>query len=562
MSLKKYIIIEPKKVVILLGICVLAACSIEKGEKSTGPAEEKYNILWLVAEDMSPWLASFGDSTARTPNLDKLAAEGVRYTNVFSTSGVCAPSRSALITGMYPTAIGSNNMRTWKRSSALKPDNPLYYEIPLYETVTPAAVKCFPEYLRSAGYYCTNNSKTDYQFAPPITAWDDSGNKAHWRNRPDEMPFFSVFNFGVTHESQIWKKSNDSLRVDPEKVPLPPYYPDNAIVRGDVARAYSNIEEMDAQVGEIVNELKADGLYDKTIIFFYTDHGVGLPRHKREVYDQGTHVPMIIRFPGGQGAGTINDELISFVDFAPTLLSLTGVDIPEYMHGQAFLGNLKSPEPREYIYAARDRMDTYYELIRAVRDKRYLYIKNYFPEKPHYQENLYRLQMPLMRELLRLNEEGQLTGAQKTWFKQTKPEEELYDTNEDPFHLNNLAASSEYQETLIKMRRKLDEWQKQYGDLGMIPEKELAERMWPGGVQPETVKPEMKIEKNKVIIQSPTEGASIAFQVFNKGKVEKRKDHWSLYTGPVDISEGDTIKAVAIRIGYKQSPEQLFVNNR
>lgn len=550
------------KALILFAIWSLMACTAKNGKDVENTPQETYNILWLVAEDMSPWLASFGDSTAITPNLDMLAAEGVRYTNVFSISGVCAPSRSALITGMYPTSIGSQNMRTWKRSSALKPDNPLYNEIPIYETVTPAIVKCFPEYLRSAGYYCTNNSKTDYQFAPPITAWDESGNKAHWRNRTGDMPFFSVFNFGVTHESQQWKKADDPLRVDPASVPLPPYYPDNDIARLDVARAYSNIEEMDQQVGRVLQQLKDDGLYDKTIIFFYTDHGAGLPRHKREVYDQGTHVPMIIRFPDGSGAGTTNDELISFVDFAPTMLSLTNTDVPAYMQGQAFLGDQKPQQPRKYIYAARDRMDTYYELIRAVRDKRFLYIKNYYPEKPHYQENLYRLQMPLMRELLRLNEEDKLTGAQKIWFEQSKPEEELYDTSQDPYHLNNLAGSPEFSGRLQEMREKLDEWQKQYGDMGMIPEKELAEKMWPGGVQPETARPSINVEGDKATIQSLTDGASIAYQVRGESVPEKQNGHWSLYTGPVKISKGDTIKAVAIRIGYKQSPEEFVVNSK
>ena len=547
------------KALLLPVMLLLLSCATKKEGKTTEPKNEKYNILWLVAEDMSPWLASFGDSTARTPNLDALAAEGVRYTHVFSISGVCAPSRSALITGMYPTSIGSQNMRTWKRSSALKPDNPLYREIPLYETVTPPMVKCFPEYLRAAGYYCTNNSKTDYQFAPPITAWDESSNKAHWRNQAGDKPFFSVFNFGVTHESQIWKKKDDSLRVDPAQVPLPPYYPDNAIARQDVARAYSNIEEMDEQVGEILQQLKADGLYDKTIIFFYTDHGAGLPRHKREVYDQGTRVPMIIRFPGAADAGTVNDELISFVDFAPTILSLADLDIPGYMQGQAFLGSGKSPEPRKHIHAARDRMDSFYELIRAVRDKRFLYLKNYLQDQSHYQENYYRLQMPLMRELLRQKEEGELTGVQKIWFEPTKPEEELYDTWEDPYHFNNLADDPEYRENLNELRGKLDEWQKQYGDLGLIPEKELAEKMWPGGVQPETGNPEIKIEENKAVIQSPIEGASIAYQVSAKDEVGEKGKNWLLYTGPLEVSKGDTIKAIAIRIGYKQSQEQNMV---
>ena len=229
------------------------------------------------------------------------------------------------------------------------------------------------------------------------------------------------------------------------------------------------------------------------------------------------------------------------------------------MQGQAFLGSRKSPEPRKYIHAARDRMDSFYELIRAVRDKRFLYLKNYLQDQSHYQENYYRLQMPLMRELLRLNEEGELTGVQKIWFEPTKPEEELYDTQKDPYHINNLADDPEYRENLNELRGKLDEWQKQYGDLGLIPEKELAEKMWPGGVQPETGNPEIKIKENKAIIQSPTEGASIAYQVSDKDEVGEKGKNWSLYTGPLEVSKGDTIKAVAIRIGYKQSQEQNMV---
>ena len=218
------------------------------------------NILWLVAEDMSPVIESFGDSTIKTPNLNRLAREGIRFTNFYSTHGVCAPSRSAIATGMYPASIGTNHMRTR--------GNPDYLSegIILYDAVIPPEVKMHSEYLRMAGYYCTNNAKQDYQFKAPLTAWDQNNNKAHWRNRPEGKPFFSIFNFNVCHESGMWRNKDHELLADPSNVVVPPYYPDNQIVRDELARMYSNVVEMDQQVGKILGQLEEDG-YWKTLLF-------------------------------------------------------------------------------------------------------------------------------------------------------------------------------------------------------------------------------------------------------------------------------------------------------
>ena len=265
----------------------------------------KPNILWLVAEDLGPYLPSFGDSTVETPNLSRLAAEGVRYTHFFSPSGVCAPSRAAISTGMYPSGIAANHMRT--------AGNPKFFpkEIVPYEAMPPAGVKMHAERMREAGYYCTNNAKEDYQYKKNLMAWNESSKNAHWRNRPDGQPFFAIFNFEVTHESRIWAKANDSLWVDADlKVEVPPYLPDNEIGRQDVRRMYSNIKEMDAQVGKVLDQLEEDGLLESTIIFWYSDHGGPLPRQKRLCYDSGLHVPLIIRFPGQQRAGQIDAQLL------------------------------------------------------------------------------------------------------------------------------------------------------------------------------------------------------------------------------------------------------------
>ncbi len=513
----------------------------------------------ITCEDMSPHLGCYGDSIARTPVLDQLASEGIRYTNVFSVSGVCAPSRSALITGMYPTTIGSMHMRTMTRTSAIdQVTDPELLAIPTYEAVPPPEVRCFPEYLRLAGYYCTNNSKEDYQFRAPVTVWDESSNQAHWRNRKSGQPFFAVFNFTVTHESQVWSRAGDTLLTDPQKVFIPPYYPDSPVIRNDIARNYDNIALMDKMVMEVLNELNQEGLMDSTILFFYSDHGDGLPRSKRWIYDSGIRVPLIIRYPDLWQAGTVSDELLSFIDFAPTVLSLVGIPIPDYIQGQPFAGPQKA-EPRKYIYAAKDRMDPAMDNRRAVRDKRYKYIKNYMPERPYVQFIPYRDRMALMQELIRYEREELLDDIQKLWFRKTKPQEELYDTWNDPYEIENLAENPDYMKTLERLREAHINWKIETNDWGLIKETELIKKLWPpDGIQPKTATPDITTNSTEiegtiqVTIRSSTGGASIGYRI-------NGEDVWQVYHMPVELSKSDTLFAISHRIGYKPSEVERFI---
>lgn len=505
---------------------------------------QRPNILWLVTEDISPYLSFYGDSTAVTPNLDRLAKEGVVYTNAFSTSGVCAPSRSTIITGMYATSVGTNNMRTLA-------DVPVP-GIKSYSAVIPPYVKMFTEYLRKDGYYCTNNAKQDYQFVAPLSGWDESNRKAHWRNRKPGQPFFAVFNFDVTHESQIWVRKNRALTVNPEDVKLPPYYPDSKLIRRDMARMYTNIMTMDTLVGKILKELKEDNLLDSTIIFFYSDNGGPLPRGKREVYESGIHLPLVIRFPHEERAGTRDNRMVSFIDFAPTVLSLAGIKIPGYIQGVAFEGAQKAP-PRQYIYAARDRMDTEYDMVRTVRDSRFQYVKNFHPEKPFIQNIAYRLSMDLMQELLQLHQQNKLNAVQNLWFRKTKPVEELYDVSNDPYNLKDLAGDPKYAGELKRLRKELGRWMKATDDKGSIPEKDLIKQMWNGGdAPPVTEAPVLKKEHGLVAITSATNGASISWQWISAGE-KPDAAAWRIYCGPITIQKNKKLVAIAERIGYKSS---------
>ena len=520
-------------------ITALAARPAPAEPPATPAAPGRPNILWITCEDISPDLGCYGDAYAVSPNLDRLAGEGVRFTGAFSISGVCAPSRSALITGMYPTTIGSHHMRTGNQK---------------YQCVPPPEVKCFPEYLRAAGYYCTNDVKTDYQFRSPITAWDDCSRGARWRTREKHQPFFAVVNFTTTHESQLWRIGGN-LEHDPAKAKLPPYYPDTPIVRRNWARYHDQITRMDQQAGALLQALAADGLADSTIVFFYSDHGRGLPRGKRWVYDSGIHVPLIVRFPDKRQAGTTDDRLVSFVDFAPTVLSLAGVEIPAHMQGRAFLGP-RAGEKRTYVYAARDRMDETYDIIRCVRDKRYKYIRNYQPEKPYAQPIKYMDRMPALQEMRRLAAEGKLQGPQKLFFQPTKPREELYDVTADPHEVNNLAGSEAHAEVLARMRAAHQDWMKRTGDMGLLPEDQVKQRMWPGGKQPATAEPAVApaggAYAGAVAVRAtcPTKGSSIAYTT-----EPARRPRWRLYTGPITLTRSATLRVRACRIGCADSPE-------
>jgi N-sulfoglucosamine sulfohydrolase len=529
---------------------LLAVAACETGDVPERRADlPRPNILWISVEDMSPRVGAYGDSIAMTPNIDRLATEGVRYTQVFATYGVCAPARSSLITGMYPMSIGTHQMRTTTEAPGLPGP---------YLAVPPPEVKAFSEYLRAAGYYCTNDVKTDYQFAPvsdsrqPLTAWDESRRGADWRGRAAGQPFFAVINSTRTHESQVWPNPNEAPMLDPSRVTVPPYYPDTPVVRQDLARHYDNIARMDVWVGDILQRLEDDGLADSTIVFFFSDHGDGLPRAKRWPYDSGLHVPMVIRWPSHLTPGAVDDQLISFVDFAPTVLSLAGVPVAEHIQGQAFLGEQAAP-PRSFIFAGRDRHDESYDMVRAVRDRRFKYIRHFHPERPYVVPNAYRDRMPLMQELLRMHRAGLLEGPQTLWFREARPPEELYDVTADPHEINNLADEPVYAAVLERMRGAMDQWRTEIDDLGEVPEAELVERFWPGRVQPETSAPVISVDRAAadtatLTLTSATEGASIAWTT-EAGD----NPHWLLYTAPVRLSVPATIRARAVRYGYRES---------
>jgi N-sulfoglucosamine sulfohydrolase len=519
-------------------------------------AAERPNILWISCEDISPDLGCYGDAYAVTPNLDKLAAEGVRFTKCFTHAGVCAPSRSGLITGMYPPSLGTHHMRC--------------------KGVPPADVRCFPEYLRAAGYYCTNNSKTDYQFDPPASAWDESSGQADWRGRAKNQPFFCVINFTTTHESQIRNPSaatqklvaalSDGERHDPAQAVVPPYYPDTPVVRRDLANYYDNITAMDRQVAEVLARLEADGLAEDTIVWFWGDHGRGLPRCKRWLYDSGTQTPLIVRVPkqwramaspkdeAAVGPGKTWDELVAFVDFAPTVLSLAGLRLPPHFQGQAFLGPAQQP-PREYVYGHRDRMDEAYDLIRTVRDGKFRYFRNFLPDVPYAQDIAYMNEMPTMQELRRLHAEGKLVGPPTLFFRATKPVEELFDCEADPHQIHNLAGDPKYTNELDRLRAECLRWMTSIGDVGLIPEAEFDELKRPGGEYAATTAPIVEediIDGQRQITLLPSIPGSSLLYRWDDATNDKAK--WKLYAEAFTAPVGAKLQARAVRIGFKDSP--------
>ena len=419
------------------------------------------NILWIVAEDINPQLGCYGDKYADTPSLDRFAAGALRYRNCWSAAPVCAPARTTLITGVYPPATGSEHMRSL--------------------VAMPAFMRMYPQLLRERGYYCSNNAKEDYNLEKPGKVWDESSKKAHWRNRKPGQPFFAVFNIEVCHESQIRIRPH-TLKHDPAKAPLPAYHPNAPEVRHDWAQYYDKITEMDARFAARLKELEDAGLAEDTVVFFYGDNGGGMPRSKRWCYNSGLNVPLIVRVPEkfrnlapkGYAAGGASERLVSFVDFAPTLLSIAGAKAPDWMQGHAFMGQLATPEP-PYLHGFRGRMDERYDMQRSVRNHRFVYIRNYLPHLIYGQHVAYQFETPTTPVWKRLYDEGKLRPPQ-TFFWESKPPEELYDLQTDPDEVKNLAASPEHQAILLELRQALREHALSVRDVAFLPEAELHRR--------------------------------------------------------------------------------------
>jgi uncharacterized sulfatase len=424
-------------------------------------ADDRPNVLWLTSEDHGPHVGCYGDKFATTPTIDALAARGMLYRHCWSNAPVCAPARTTLISGLYPTSTGSEHMRSL-----------LPY---------PAGKKMYPQFLRDEGYYCTNNSKTDYNLDEPGKVWDESSGKAHWRNRAPGQPFFAIFNSTKSHESQVRRRPHTPVH-DPAGVRVPAYHPDTPEVRRDWAQYYDVVSEADADAGRVLRQLEDDGLTEDTIVFYYADHGSGMPRCKRWPYNSGLQVPLVVHFPEkfkslaspDYKPGGKSQRLVSFVDFGPTLLSLAGIEPPDWMQGQAFLGKFQD-EPREFMHGFRGRMDERFDLVRSVSDGRHVYIRNYMPHKIYGQHVSYMFQTPTTQVWKKLHDESKLTPEQDIFWN-NKPPEELYDLTTDPDEVHNLAASPDHQEILARLRKAQRDHAREIRDVGFLPEGELHSR--------------------------------------------------------------------------------------
>ncbi|MEX0887700.1 MAG: sulfatase [Phycisphaeraceae bacterium] len=430
------------------------------------------NIILLVGEDVGRHLHCYGDAYASTPNLDRLASEGHRYTHAFSTAPVCAPSRSCLVTGRYAFSMGSHHMR----STLLEPP------------------RLFTHELRDAGWHVNWHTKTDFNFEPPGDFADERSDwlEALRTGGLPEKPCLLFRNFGVTHESTMWPEPwNDAgavrervanahrlapeQRHDPAKARVPAYLPDTPEVRADIARYYDALSIQDAQVGEVLDALDASPYRDDTIVIYMSDHGRGLWREKRWCYGSGIHLPLLVRAPDVTQAGAVVDELVSWVDIAPTLLSLAGVGVPAGYQGRVFLGPGRG-EPREHVFAGRDRMDEAFDRVRVCRSRRWHYIRNYHPELPWAQRMRYMEHQLTTQAVRERHARGELPEAAQPWLARTKPAEELYDAEADPDMVRNLASDPAHAKVVRDHAAALDRFLAEAGDLGDVPETELIAR--------------------------------------------------------------------------------------
>ncbi|MEN2739536.1 sulfatase [Microbacterium sp. X-17] len=543
-------------------------------------ASRRPNILWISTHDINPDLGCYagvwpGAEYASTPNLDALAARGVRFDNAFAAAPICAPSRSAIITGCYPTAIGTMHMRS--------------------KAVPPPDVRLLPEILRTAGYYCTNNWFTDFQMDLPEVVFDECSPTAHWRNRPDaETPFFAIFHGMATHESQLYLADDafaaatahvpDSARHDPATAPLPPYYPDEPEFRTAWARYADLITAMDVWAGGILAELAEDGLLEETIVVFWSDHGKGMPRAKRWPNESGLREPLIISWPGHLPEGAGATGLVHTMDLAPTMLRLAGIDIPDAMHGVPALtaeGAIVD-EPNTYAYGGRDRQGEAEDRSRTVRDARFRYIRNEYPDKPAMLHTDYADRFPTWSAYRRLaSDEAQqrargerpsaMDPVQRAVVAQSKPAEELYDIIADPHETTNLAADRAYSAELDRLRAALASWRDAYGDLGLLPEDQLEQRWRPDGRRRRTATPGVTLQDGVLTLSSDTAGAILGWTTVPARSAEA--DHrsepplaafgsapadgrlWHPYTAPIAVD--GPVWARAWRLGYETSEELL-----
>lgn len=414
--------------------------------------ENRPNILWLISEDTSPDLGCYGHPLVQTPNLDRLAAEGTRYNAAFAAAPVCSAARSAMMTGMYQTTIGAQNHRSHRVDG---------YTLP-------APVELITKYFRDAGYFASNGhgvnwdkpGKTDFNFKLPSAPFDGTD----WRQRKAGQPFIAQYNFSMTHRAF---ERDPERPIDPAKVDLPPYYPDTPLLRRDWADYLESAQVLDRQVGVLLQRLEDDGLAENTVVVYHGDHGRPHVRGKQWLYEGGIRVPLIVRQPGGANAGTVSENMVSLIDLAPTMMAWAGIAPPAHLEGR----DIGNGSPRNHVICARDRCDETVDRIRCVRTKQFKYIRNFYPERPYMQFNAYKKkEYPAVSVLELWQKEGKLTEAQRPFMAATRPEEELYDLAADPHELNNLAKTQDHASTLSELRGMLENWIKETGDRGAVPE--------------------------------------------------------------------------------------------
>ena len=470
------------------------------------PKVSKPNILWVVIEDTSPqFIGCYGDKDARTPVIDGLAKEGVRFTNAFCAGTVSSASRSCLITGVKTYYMGTGNHRST-------------YPIPEY-------IKGFPYYLKQAGYYTSNSFKTDYNVANAANftkeAWNESSEKAGWWNRMPGRPFFAVFNFNDSHQSRTMTQSYDwylknvleqlpvTDRISEEKFALPPFYNDNPEMRKQFARVYNSIKLTDNKIAELLNRLDKDHLRDSTIIFFYADNGEGIPRGKTNGINLGFRTPFVIWFPEmyknlspwGKG-GVVTDELIDFADLPPTLISLAGGNIPDYMTGHAFMGEKRS-RPVNHINLSEDRSDNGIDVVRNVTNGRYFYSRNFMPFMPEVRDIHYMEISDIKKQMRKDLAENKLNKLQKQLFED-RPAEFLFDIDNDVWETKNLANNPKYKLILDTMRNQMKAEIFKSNDIMLLPENEIFE------ISKTTTPYEFRLDKNKYPLEEIYKAVSLS----------------------------------------------------
>ena len=500
--------------------------------------QESPNFLWLVCEDQSLFFSMYGDSSANTPNLNQLAKDGIVYQNCYTPSPVCAPSRSSLITGMYPTTLGTQHMRAYKNSTGNNAIN-LHNSLPYYSAKPKKPIRFFTEDLRANGYYCTNNSKEDYNMKTSPLAWDESSQTAHWRNRQEGQAFFSVFNFNTTHESNIWKNQITYSKEELENVLIPNFFPENDGIKSDLLTNYKNIEKLDKQIGVIIDQLKSDSLYENTIIFFFSDHGGPFPRYKRSIYETGLRVPMLAKWINHTSRGN-NYQLVSFIDFAPTIIDAANIEREFPFEGVSFF----KKNQRKYAYAATDRFDDGNDMRRSIRGSDFKLIYNGEITTPVYKLVSYRQQMKTMQVLDSLHNKKGLNTYFSNWFSKQKDQFELYEVSKDYYEANNLMANPKYEQVFKKLQYHLFAWIEE-SDFGNMSESDMLNYMFTNSISiPKLNMPEIIENDLGYLIQSNNLNTSVGWR-------NKNEKIWNIYSVNELIKPKDNFEVLLFKAGYE-----------